>query len=1253
MQFIFYVLKRNAYLILAAAWLFTIGFIINNYFTGASSTPYLQKAIQDRIQRLERDFENISSDTVQLKVLAEGNYNDQQLDELTGLDYGFFVYKPEPHDSWGLAFWSTQDIEPNNDIIYSHDNRQLIRLSNGQYEYVRKSVKLARQELLVIGLIPVRSEYFIQNNNLQKQFIGVPHAESKLSLLETETNYPVFSRSGSPIFYLQPKNIYVDHSANEWSILLSILGLVLLCLVIHNAASSISDRFGVIRGLIFLASVILLLRGATYVFYEALSWRAYELFDPSIYSSSAFLPSLGDLLINVFLFCWILLFLYKRNEGMRLSKVKGKLLHWPLVAFGAILLVILTFSFAVVVKSLIADARISFNVTNPFSLDIFSFLGFVVLATLALSYFLAASMILHWLRPLLEKNAYIFYAFLAGIGLLVITFMRTNALVELNIFVLVWLIVYVWLMRLPFLHSRDERWSVSVMLLWIFFYSVSISFIIIGENSRIELEQRKRTAEKLSLQADPTSERLLSIALAYFDNDFLYNNFSRFQYASTNRYLKDSLINKNFSAYLNKYDTRIYTFDAFQKPLYNVDPISYDTLNTIFRIEGKPTNVPDMRYYEKGFDKFSYISRKAVIDSVGNTLGYMFILSDPKNYKSDALVPELFRSRKDYLPDEYSPIYSYAIYNNRELVDYYNDYAFPTRLNANQVPKANFLMRKTANYDELWYRDNNRVVVIARRDNLWLESITLVAFLFSTFLLLLGLFRLISLLVRSRLRLENLRKELQMNLRTQIHATIIFISLFSFIVIGAAMIFFFINRYNKNKQDQLSRAIQIMTNEVQTKIDSRSFLDYMIRLYEEGYNELLENLVQEVSEIHGTDINIYDLNGELRLSSNPFIYDKGILSVRMNPKAYFKLHRKRLMQSTEEERMGEISFQSIYSPVRDEKGNAYAYLNMPSFDSQVELKKEISNFLVTIIYLNAFIFLIAGVIALFITNRITNSFSLISEKMRAVNLGRHNDEITWNRDDEIGELVKEYNKMVLKLEESAAALAKSEREGAWREMARQVAHEIKNPLTPMKLSIQYLQKAIHQNTVDVKQLTTNVANTLVEQIDHLSKIASEFSQFANISNTHNEVFDLHEILYSLSNLYESSEQVHFNWKPLSRKVVVDADRTQLNRLFTNLLQNAVEATTGRELPTVEVEEMLVDDEIIVRVTDNGQGIPEDMRNKIFTPNFTTKTSGTGLGLAMSKGIVEQAKGRIWFDTQVGEGTSFFVALPLAIADHVI
>jgi nitrogen fixation/metabolism regulation signal transduction histidine kinase len=236
--------------------------------------------------------------------------------------------------------------------------------------------------------------------------------------------------------------------------------------------------------------------------------------------------------------------------------------------------------------------------------------------------------------------------------------------------------------------------------------------------------------------------------------------------------------------------------------------------------------------------------------------------------------------------------------------------------------------------------------------------------------------------------------------------------------------------------------------------------------------------------------------------------------------------------------------------------------------------------------------------------------------------------------------------MVKKLEESAVALAKSEREGAWREMARQVAHEIKNPLTPMKLSIQYLQKAIDNNSANVKEMASSVAKTLVEQIDHLSKIASDFSQFANIGNPKKEVFDLHEMLYSLTSLYETTENLLFKWVPVYQRIMVYADKTQLNRLFTNLLQNALEACDSNSRRVISVSEEMGNESIIVKVTDNGEGIPVDMWSKIFIPNFTTKSSGTGLGLAMSKTIVEQAKGRIWFETTEGEGTTFYVELPI-------
>ena len=438
----------------------------------------------------------------------------------------------------------------------------------------------------------------------------------------------------------------------------------------------------------------------------------------------------------------------------------------------------------------------------------------------------------------------------------------------------------------------------------------------------------------------------------------------------------------------------------------------------------------------------------------------------------------------------------------------------------------------------------------------------------------------------------------------------------------------------------------IMVREMQKRLADHRIFDDVLSINDSTSNGDIQNLVQEVAEIHNVDVNVYDLKGNLVVSSQPLIYNEGFLSKKMEPVAFYHLSRLKQIPYVQREKMGTLSYASIYAPVRNEDGTVESYLNIPYFLSQRELNQEISNFLITIINLNAFIFLIAGAIALFITNRITNSFLLISDRMQEINLGKTNEEIDWKRDDEIGGLVKEYNKMVKKLEESASALAKSEREGAWREMARQVAHEIKNPLTPMKLSIQYLQKAINNNPENVKELSASVAKTLVEQIDHLSKIAADFSQFANIGNLNIEYFDLHEVISSLNDLYKVNSMVRIEWSPAHQKLLVRADRTHMNRLFTNLFQNATEASNTQDICVITIHEFLLNGMVRISIHDNGEGVPEEMQSKIFTPNFTTKSSGTGLGLAMCKSIAEQAGGKIWFDTHPGEGTTFYVEIPL-------
>jgi signal transduction histidine kinase len=216
-------------------------------------------------------------------------------------------------------------------------------------------------------------------------------------------------------------------------------------------------------------------------------------------------------------------------------------------------------------------------------------------------------------------------------------------------------------------------------------------------------------------------------------------------------------------------------------------------------------------------------------------------------------------------------------------------------------------------------------------------------------------------------------------------------------------------------------------------------------------------------------------------------------------------------------------------------------------------------------------------------------------------------------------------------------------------MARQVAHEIKNPLTPMKLSIQYLQRAINNNHPNAKALSANVAKTLIEQIDYLSNIATDFSSFANIANPKKDRVDLVEVLESVVKLFSMDTSIHLIFEKSVYPIFVMADKTHLNRLFTNLVRNAMDAIPEDEPGgIVQMRYALqVDREtVIVTIQDNGVGIPEELRDKIFIPNFTTKSSGTGLGLAMCKGIAEQMNGSVWFDTEVGHGTIFYVEIPL-------
>lgn len=1243
-------LKKYSLLILSVL-LFLFAFIYGKINNSRSSVAKEVRSAEKYIHQQQKDFDNFLKDTSRVNKLLDQNETLEEFKVFASKPYGIFLYTENKDGISSMKFWNDQLISPSTDLLAAEDGEYFSKQSNGWYFTIKKTLSddSIAGKLITYAMIPVFSDFFIITDYLPQEFVYDKSAGKRVQFSDSETKFPVKSDSGQILFYLKKKASGSVTQSSPVTIFLKLSAIFILFLFIHLQAESVSKRKGPWKAIAFLAFVLLLMRLLTYYFPLIINQREFELFNPVIYGSNFIQRSLGDLLVNSVLFSWIILFAWSRLEKMNYSvKTFSTVKKWGIGILSIYFLFFSTLILAGVIRSLVADSKISFDVTDFFSLNVYTVIGFVVLAFLSLSYYYLSRILFSYIFSLFAgKNIQIYFA-ISVAALAFFSLRPGHPDILFHMLVLCWLLLYTWMANQNELVIKQVRINVAGILFWIFVFSVSISVIMLAENKKVEWEKRKRLADKLVMQTDPSSERLMSIAIQYIDNDFLSDNFSRFNNEDQGKLLRDSIINDNYSGYLNKYDTRLYIYDKNDKGIFNEDPISYEALNTILNVQSKPVeSIDGLYYYETSNDRFNYITRRYVRDTANNKLGSFFIVSNPKNFIRDEMFPELFRQFKRKEPEN-SPIYSFAVYVNRILISPPGNYPFAIWLNADEIPNEGFHHRTQRDFDELWYRTGNeKVVIIARKQETLIETITLFSYIFCSFLFLVAFVRLLSFLLKTTFNRKQFRKILQLNIRTQVHSTIIFISILSFVIIGFATISFFISRYNRNNSDKLSRTMKIMVNEMQKKLSDQSTFDDVIKIYDSVSNTGLQKLVNEVSDIHGVDVNVYDLEGNLQVSTEANVYSKGVLSKKMDPSAFYHLSRLRQVQHAQEEKIGNFTFLSIYSPVRDESGKVYAYINIPYFTSKPELRKEISNFLVTIINLNAFIFLIAGLIALFITNRITSSFSLISDKMKEVNLGKMNEQITWNREDEIGVLVKEYNKMVTKLGESATALAKSEREGAWREMARQVAHEIKNPLTPMKLSIQYLQNAINNNQANVKELSGNVANTLVEQIDHLSKIAADFSQFANIGNTHVELFDLHEVIGSLKDLYQHNPKISIVWLPVNEQVIIKADKTQMNRLFTNLLANAVEACHNKEKCEIVIDEWVNDNKIRISIKDNGEGIPNEMQENIFIPNFTTKSSGTGLGLAMCKGIVEQAKGKIWFETQQGKGTTFFIELILS------
>ncbi|MBT8205334.1 MAG: GHKL domain-containing protein [Eudoraea sp.] len=406
--------------------------------------------------------------------------------------------------------------------------------------------------------------------------------------------------------------------------------------------------------------------------------------------------------------------------------------------------------------------------------------------------------------------------------------------------------------------------------------------------------------------------------------------------------------------------------------------------------------------------------------------------------------------------------------------------------------------------------------------------------------------------------------------------------------------------------------------------------------------------IYRIADVQNVNFNIYDLQGNLLKSSRPSFRNDSIARV-LPSEVLTNLNASPTKRYVEDLLQGGDRYKASYTYITDNRFKPIGILNLPYFEDNSFNDMELREFLIRLSLVYVFMLLIAIALAYFISKYITRSLQTISEKITKTELTRRNEKIIIeNPGEEIGKLIDSYNGMIDALEESAAKLARSEREQAWREMAKQVAHEIKNPLTPMRLSVQSFERKFDPEDPKAREKVREYCKTLVQQIDTMSSIASAFSNFAEMPAQQNETLNVIKTVKLALDIF-NEKYIHFIAE--EEEIIAKLDRTQLVRVVTNLVKNAIQAVPEVGSPRILVSVSADGDFVKVSVADNGVGIADDVREKVFEPKFTTKSSGMGLGLGMVKNIVETYGGTITFTSQKGKGTVFTVRFPRVIADH--
>ncbi len=1173
--------------------------------------------IQEQVQTDQVLLDDILLDLQEVLII-----NGKEAFELKSLSY-----QAKYKDRFAFALYEEGKLElwtDNHILLPEHfgeiDQQEIQHL--GSYQIILRSVMV--QDFSIVGIQIIKIQYPWENEYLKSHLARYFNISKELIISSTE-GIPVLGIGDKELFFIDSIENSSMSKLRLLPFFLFIFSFYFLAQILQILLKKWAKSKEILTLIVFSMSII-----SWYAIHFILGVPEFifksELFSPGLYAHFWIYNSIGNLFFMSLISLIIVIYYFNHVRSRQPN-------NWFIHLYLSFIF-LLYYSLVILIKSLIFDSQIGLDLFQLASLNIYSYLVLLIIFLLQFALFLS---VYRWLGHFvkcknIESHLWVFLLMIGMVPVVISSkYLIPFWLIHVSISLVIVLAFY-W----QKLNAGSRK--LGEVLFFLVFFTFLTTFYLNYLNDKKEGLIRETSALTLDLENDPFLEEHFISSIDKIQNDeFLIELTNGMQIIDNGDSLLNFISEKYFESFMQLYHINLIHCD--EESMITIMPENFETSCYQYfkeRIKSSKSVIREDTLYliQSSFQYRNYIGRIPYqLDSI--TKSCIFIEFVSKVKPKEMGLPAILEKSHIYQ----SPLlrnYSYAVYSEENLTDFYGKFDYKQNLQDYRLTNYQDTYFDKDNYQHYIYSKNKEnVLIISLEKPGRLQRLASFAFIFLFYSLL-------TFLLYFLFNTTSLQNSVS-SFQGRLQYSMIVLLLFSFILIGVSSLYYIIYLNQAKNADGLMEKAHSVLIELEHKLSG-------MKEFTPADHQYVEGLLLKFSEVFFTDITLYNKKGELLASSRPEMFSASLLSNRMEANAYYELSFLKNSFFIQEEKIGSQIYLSAYLPFRNQDNQSVAYLNLPYFAKQYELEEEVSGFIVAFLNIYLFLLFIAVVITLVVSRYLSKPLQMIKEKLGKLDLQDTNEKIEWNKDDEIGELVKEYNRMVEELSLSAQKLAITQRESAWREMAQQIAHEIKNPLTPMKLNVQYLERAWDDQVEDYEVRMKRITKGLQEQIDVLSEIAGQFSSFAAIDKIQIQELNIKSIVIDVESIFKGNDHVVFSHDFPQDNLLITADKNQMIRVFNNLYKNAVQAIGYNSAGSVHTKIIRVDGNLEIRIIDDGCGIADTELAHIFEPRFTTKTSGMGLGLALVKKMLENIGGSIRVETILKKGSSFIIQLPILKKD---